>query len=40
MVYGNVAADLGEGVSVVKVEDALNEFHFAKRKHMGTSQTS
>merc|ERR1712113_1359414 len=34
-VYGDVALD-EDGVTVFKVEDPENEFHFAKRKHMGT----
>jgi len=34
-VYGDVALD-EDGVTVFKVEDTENEFHFAKRKHMGT----
>ena len=34
-VYGDVVADLGGGEKVIKVEDALNEFHF-ERKHIST----
>jgi hypothetical protein len=35
-VYGDVAVSLGGGVTTIKVEDVEGDFHFAKRKHMGT----
>merc|ERR1712157_636044 len=35
-VYGDVAVSLGGGVTTIKVEDVQGDFHFAKRKHMGT----
>jgi len=34
-VYGDVAVD-APPLTVMKVDDVENEFHFAKRKHMGT----
>jgi len=35
-VYGDVEVVLGPDMKIQKVEDVENEFHFAKRKHMGT----
>jgi len=35
-VYGDVEVVLGPDMTIQKVEDVEKEFHFAKRKHMGT----
>merc|ERR1712151_332778 len=35
-VYGDVEVAIGDGVMVEKVEDEKGNFHFAKRKHVGT----